>query len=122
VQGEAIRVEQVLVNLLDNALDACAAQPAPCLCISTRRDGDSWTLSVADNGGGIDPQHLPSLFDPFFTTKPVGEGLGLGLAISYGILRDLGGSLQAANGAQGAIFTLRLPAVEDAGMNERQRA
>ena len=121
VLGEAIRVEQVLVNLLDNALDACADQPAPCVCISTRRDGDSWALSVADNGGGIDPQHLPSLFDPFFTTKPVGEGLGLGLAISYGILRDLGGSLQAANGEQGAIFTLRLPAVDAALHGDARR-
>jgi two-component system C4-dicarboxylate transport sensor histidine kinase DctB len=76
---------------------------------------------VADNGGGIDPQHLPSLFDPFFTTKPVGEGLGLGLAISYGILRDLGGSLQAANGEQGAIFTLRLPAVDAALHGDARR-
>lgn len=121
VLGEAIRVEQVLVNLLDNALDACAAQLAPCLEIRTWRDGDCWSLSVADNGGGIEAENLASLFDPFFTTKPVGEGLGLGLAISYGILRDLGGSLQAANGAQGAIFTLRLPAVETTAQGDARR-
>ena len=50
------------------------------------------------------------MFEPFFTTKPVGQGLGLGLAVSYGIVRDLGGSLQASNGERGALFTLRLPA------------
>lgn len=110
VLGDAIRVEQVLLNLLDNALDAGAGQTAPRLIIRSRREGDVWALAVEDHGGGIAPEHLSSLFDPFFTTKPVGEGLGLGLSISYGILRDLGGGLEAANGAHGAIFTLRLPA------------
>lgn len=109
VWGDAIRVEQVLLNLLDNALDASTGQTPPRLVIRSHREGDVWALSVEDNGGGIAAEHLSSLFDPFFTTKPVGEGLGLGLAISYGILRDLGGSLEAANGALGAIFTLRLP-------------
>jgi two-component system C4-dicarboxylate transport sensor histidine kinase DctB len=122
VLGESIRVEQVLVNLLDNALDACAGQAAPQLSIATRREGDDWVLSIADNGGGIAAEHLSNLFDPFFTTKPVGEGLGLGLSISYGILRDLGGSLGATNGEQGAIFTLRLPTVDNLCMSERQQA
>ena len=110
VLGEAIRTEQVVLNLLDNALDACAGQPLPRLTIHSWREAGVWALAVEDNGGGIAAEHLPSLFDPFFTTKPVGEGLGLGLAISYGIARDLGGSLEAGNGPEGAIFTLRLPA------------
>src|SRR5690606_13998213 len=120
VLGDAIRVEQVLLNLLDNALDAGAGQTAPRLIIRSRREGDVWALAVEDHGGGIAPEHLSSLFDPFFTTKPVGEGLGLGLSISYGILRDLGGGLEAANGAHGAIFTLRLPAAPALDMARAQ--
>ena len=112
VLGDAIRLEQVLVNLLDNALDATAHQPQPELRISCRRRGENWQLSVSDNGGGIAAEHLQCLFDPFFTTKPVGEGLGLGLAISYGIVRDLGGSLEAANHDDGAVFTLTLSAAD----------
>lgn len=109
VLGDMIRVEQVLLNLLDNALDASADRHPPRLGIRSWREAGCWALAVEDNGGGIAAEHFSSLFDPFFTTKPVGEGLGLGLSISYGILRDLGGSLEAANGAQGAVFTLRLP-------------
>lgn len=112
VLGDAIRLEQVLVNLLDNALDATAHQPHPELRIRSRRTGEIWQLSVSDNGGGIAAEHLQRLFDPFFTTKPVGEGLGLGLAISYGIVRDLGGSLGAATSDDGAVFTLTLPAAD----------
>ncbi len=112
VLGDAIRLEQVLVNLLDNALDATAHLSQPILRISSRRSGDWWQLAVSDNGGGIAAEHLQRLFDPFFTTKPVGEGLGLGLAISYGIVRDLGGTLEAATSDEGAVFTLTLPAAD----------
>ncbi len=52
------------------------------------------------------------MFEPFFTTKPVGQGLGLGLAVSYGIVRDMGGTLEVSNDEQGAVFTLTLPAAE----------
>ncbi|MCY1543289.1 Sensor protein ZraS [compost metagenome] len=65
---------------------------------------------MADSGGGIAVEHLGSVFEPFFTTKPVGQGLGLGLAVSYGIVRELGGSLEVVNGPTGAVFTLKLPA------------
>ena len=71
-------------------------------------------LSLADSGGGIAAADLARVFEPFFTTKPVGEGLGLGLAVSYGIVRELGGSLEAGNGEQGAVFTLRLPVAPNA--------
>ncbi|MNY40918.1 Sensor protein ZraS [compost metagenome] len=66
-------------------------------------------VTVRDDGAGIEPEVLERVFDPFFTTKPVGEGLGLGLAVSYGIIHELGGRLQAGNCAEGALFTLTLP-------------
>lgn len=113
VAGDAIRLEQVLVNLLRNALDACAGHPTPRIYLALVRDGGDWLLTVADNGGGIAEADLPHVFDPFFTTKPVGDGLGLGLAVSYAIVHELGGRLGAANRDDGALFTLRLPASED---------
>ncbi|WP_295516883.1 ATP-binding protein [uncultured Pseudomonas sp.] len=112
--GDPIRLEQVLVNLLRNALDAVAERPAPRVTVSLERDGDSWQLEVADNGGGIAEEHLGQVFDPFFTTKPVGEGLGLGLAVSSAIVQAQGGTLTVANGVEGAVFRLRLPAASEA--------
>ncbi|MHC5347353.1 sensor histidine kinase [Pseudomonas sp. A46] len=109
VSGDAIRLEQVLVNLLRNALDALADQPDPQLWINLRREGDAWHLDVADNGGGIAEADLPQVFDPFFTTKPAGAGLGIGLAVSYAIVHELGGTLKAANRGAGAVFSLCLP-------------
>ncbi|MCP8462409.1 ATP-binding protein [Pseudomonas sp. ZM23] len=110
VLGDAIRLEQVLVNLLRNALDAVAGTQQPRITLGLRRDGSQWCLEVADNGHGIAEENLASVFDPFYTTKPVGEGLGLGLAVSYGIVHELGGSLSAANHASGgATFRLCLP-------------
>lgn len=110
VEGNGIRLEQVLVNLLHNALDAMAGRACRELRIELHRDGNDWLLSVADNGGGIAPEHLSRVFEPFFTTKPVGEGLGLGLAVSYGIVRESGGQLEVRNAEGGARFVIRLPA------------
>lgn len=112
VSGDAIRLEQVLINLLNNALDAMQGRAVRQLRIEARRDARGWRLSVADSGGGIAREYLDQVFEPFFTTKPVGQGLGLGLAVSYGIVRDLGGSLEVRNDAQGAVFELQLPAAE----------
>ena len=112
IEGDAIRLEQVLINLLNNALDAMNEQPQPRLRIDCQRRGDSWQLCVADNGGGIGGEHLEQVFEPFFTTKPVGQGLGLGLAVSYAIVRDFGGTLAVHNDEHGAVFTLTLPAAE----------
>ncbi|WAC46192.1 ATP-binding protein [Pseudomonas sp. SL4(2022)] len=114
VLGDAIRLEQVLLNLLNNALDAMADSTVRQLQIRIERQGEYVVLSIADSGGGIATDALDHVFEPFFTTKPVGAGLGLGLAVSYGIVRELGGSLEAANGEQGAVFTLRLPAAPNA--------
>ncbi|MEJ5906801.1 ATP-binding protein [Pseudomonas kermanshahensis] len=109
VRGDAIRLEQVLINLLRNALDAMADKRYKRLEIRIELDHDQWRLSVLDSGGGIAEEHLAKVFDPFFTTKPVGEGLGLGLAISYGIVHEAGGQLQAENLPGGARLSLTLP-------------
>lgn len=109
VRGDAIRLEQVLINLLHNALDAMADKRYKRLEIRIENHANDWHLSVLDSGGGIDSADLAKVFDPFFTTKPVGEGLGLGLAISYGIVREAGGQLQVDNLPGGARFSLILP-------------
>lgn len=114
VRGDAIRLEQVLVNLLRNALDAVAGQAEPHIDIRLQRDDGHWCLEVADNGGGIPEATLAQVFDPFFTTKPVGEGLGLGLAVSYAIVHELGGRLSAGNRDAGAVFRLCLPIFDPA--------
>ncbi|MDN7141891.1 sensor histidine kinase [Pseudomonas sp. JQ170] len=109
VRGDAIRLEQVLINLLRNALDAMAGKHFKRLEVRIEAQADQWRLSVLDSGGGIAAEHLANVFDPFFTTKPVGEGLGLGLAISYGIIHEAGGRLSVENQPGGACFSLTLP-------------
>ena len=109
VRGDAIRLEQVLINLLRNALDAMQGKPGKRLEIRLDVDEQLWRLSVIDNGGGIAEEHLNQVFDPFFTTKPVGDGLGLGLAVSFAIVHESGGRLSVENGAAGAVFSVTLP-------------
>ena len=107
VMADRLRLEQVLINLLRNALDATknAELPQIDLILSA---GDTATLTVRDNGLGI--EDLENLFEPFYTTKVPGEGVGLGLAISSGIVTDLGGRLTARNSDQGgAVFEMQLP-------------
>ncbi|WPC29074.1 ATP-binding protein [Pseudomonas moraviensis] len=109
VRGDAIRLEQVLINLLRNALDAMQGKACKRLQIRLEADEQLWRLSVSDNGGGIAEEHLGQVFDPFFTTKPVGDGLGLGLAVSFAIVHESGGRLSAENADNGAVFSLTLP-------------
>ncbi|MGV8917334.1 MAG: ATP-binding protein [Pseudomonas sp.] len=109
VRGDAIRLEQVLINLLRNALDAMRDKPRRFLQVCIEAMPGHWSLSVSDSGGGIAPENLANVFDPFFTTKPVGDGLGLGLAVSYAIVHEAGGTLSADNHNDGARFTLTLP-------------
>ena len=113
VLGSAGQLQQVLMNLLQNALDAVSAagQALPSLQITVGQDQEQVRLSVRDNGPGIAAEHLSRLFDPFFTTKPVGKGTGLGLSISYGIVEQHGGTLTARNHPDGgAEFVMTLPA------------
>ncbi|RMF37282.1 MAG: sensor histidine kinase [Alphaproteobacteria bacterium] len=109
VQGDQLRIEQVLVNLLRNALDAIRDQDERRIEIAVV-PGPVCAIRVSDNGPGL-PANAASIFEPFYTTKKPGEGLGLGLAISAGIARDLDGKLEARNLDVGACFELSLPAV-----------
>jgi len=110
VEGQEGQIHQVLVNLIDNALDAVRAVGDPQVTVTTRSHGGEVTIDVADNGEGIRDEVADKIFEPFFTTKVVGEGTGLGLWISYSIARDHGGSLTAANRPdRGAVFRLTLP-------------
>ncbi|WGW02677.1 ATP-binding protein [Tropicibacter oceani] len=111
VMGDRMRIEQVLVNLLRNALDATKSVDDPQIEIILAA-GETATLSVRDNGHGI--ENLESLFEPFYTTKQPGDGVGLGLAISSGIVTDLGGRLTARNSERGgAVFEVQLPILNE---------
>jgi C4-dicarboxylate-specific signal transduction histidine kinase len=107
-------LQQVIVNLVGNALDAMADTPDPRLTVTTSR-ADGWaTVEVADNGHGIRAEHLTHMFEPFFTTKPVGKGTGLGLSISYSLVQKQGGSIGVRSAAgEGTTFVIRLPATTD---------
>ncbi|HYC43372.1 MAG TPA: ATP-binding protein [Noviherbaspirillum sp.] len=108
---DANRLEQVLVNLVGNALDAMEGATEPALSISARREGERVVVQVKDRGPGLSDAVRAHLFEPFFTTKETGSGLGLGLAISAGIVADFGGSLTGSNHPDGgAVFTLDIPA------------
>ncbi len=110
VKGSQGQLQQVFMNLIQNAQDATAGCAQPSLHITAECKPHTLTLRFHDNGPGIGADHLPHLFEPFFTTKPVGKGTGLGLSISYGIVERHGGELLAYNHARGgAVFELRLP-------------
>lgn len=108
-RGSSGQLQQVVMNLVQNACDATAGRDAR-LSISGSQQGGEIVLRFADNGPGIPEANLAHLFEPFFTTKPVGQGTGLGLSISYGIVERHGGRLIAANLPDGgAEFILTLP-------------
>jgi two-component system NtrC family sensor kinase len=115
VTGEARQLQQVVLNLVTNAIQAVAGVGGGTLSISTHAEGDHVVLDVADTGTGI-PQTLRArVFEPFFTTKPEGEGTGLGLSVSYGIVTAHGGTIRLVDrvdGGPGARFIVTLPAVD----------
>ena len=107
VLGDRLRLEQVIINLLRNAFDATNASDTAAVDILLT-SGEQVLLAVRDNGQGV--ENLDDLFEPFYTTKQPGDGVGLGLAISSGIVTDLGGRLTARNAANGgAVFEVVLP-------------
>ena len=107
------RLEQILVNLIGNALDAMAAQPLPRLSLEGSPVDGRYQLLVRDNGHGIDNEARKQLFEPFFTTKPGQQGLGLGLTLSASLAAAAGGSLNAEHPDQGGcVFVLTLPFVD----------
>jgi len=110
VTGHGVQLEQVILNLVRNALDALADTDRPRIRIRAGASGRTVSIGVADNGPGIPTEQIDRIFDPFFTTKPVGKGLGLGLSISYGIVQDFGGEIHAANHPEGgAELVVELP-------------
>lgn len=110
VRGQHDRLTQVLLNLLLNAADAVDGDGD--IVVELARDGDHAVLSVTDTGTGIPEDLLDQIFEPFVTSKPVGQGTGLGLAVSHTIIDRLGGTLRAENAeGGGARFEIRLPHV-----------
>lgn len=124
VSGDSVRLEQVLVNLLRNALDATLdadedTSPRK-VAVSLKRNGSEAVIGIRDSGPGIPEEAVQHLFEPFFTTKASGKGLGLGLAISSSIVHAMNGQLTAHNHVQGgAEFIVRLPRAADVPIPDR---
>jgi signal transduction histidine kinase len=111
VRGDVHQLQQVFLNIVNNAIYAMRHRDPARLEVTTRQRGGRVTIEFADTGPGIAPEHLHKVFDPFFTTKKIGEGTGLGLSISYGIVRDHGGTITGGNRPEGgACFSVELPA------------
>src|SRR5258706_1397321 len=108
VTCQPARINQVVLNLIANAIDAC--DQAGRVTITTRLAPTGVEIEIADNGCGIDPAVRDKIFDPFFTTKPQGQGTGLGLSISHGIVADHGGKITVdSTPRNGATFIVQLP-------------
>jgi len=110
IEGQPGRIQQVIMNLIQNALDALEEIENAQLSVSLTHNNEYFELSIKDNGLGIDESILPHIFEPFVTTKDTGKGTGLGLSLSYRFINDHGGSLTAKNHSDGgAEFILKLP-------------
>jgi signal transduction histidine kinase len=106
------QIQQVVLNLVLNASESMQPHGAGTVTVATKRgeDGKSVRMLVRDTGEGIAPEALPRIFDPFFTTKPEGKGVGLGLAVSYGIVQAHGGEIEVkSEPGKGTEFTVILP-------------
>jgi signal transduction histidine kinase len=104
------KIKQVFINLIMNARYAMGAHGT--IAVKTRKDPhfDDVVIQVADNGSGIEKKNIERIFDPFFSTKPTGEGTGLGLSVSYGIIKNHGGSVDVeSEPGKGTTFTIKLP-------------
>ena len=113
VAGDAVRIEQVFINLLRNALDAVEAAPVRDITVTMAREGNHAVVRIVDTGAGMAADAQAHLFEPFYTTKPSGKGLGLGLAISSSIIQAMNGQLSGRNQlAGGAVFEVRIPIQE----------
>ncbi len=116
VSGHQIRLEQVIINLLSNARDAIQSHhdlKEKQIALTVESAGPrSVKIIVEDNAGGIPEDIIDYIFEPFYTTKEMGKGSGLGLSVSYGIIRDMGGAIKAHNTDQGARFEILLPLID----------
>ncbi|HAZ11347.1 MAG: hypothetical protein A2X86_20285 [Bdellovibrionales bacterium GWA2_49_15] len=115
IKGNSGQLQQVVMNLLSNAKDACENVPGGgIISLETSTDGSSVIFTFSDNGPGIVKENINKIFDPFFTTKPVGQGTGLGLPISHAIIQSFGGTLSVQSGFEaGATFVITLPVAPD---------
>ena len=117
------RLIQVIVNLLQNSLDALktrsfATGEKPTIWIEGRVENGQSILAIRDNGSGIEAKHLDKIFDPFFTTKDVGEGMGLGLSICYSMVQEYGGKISVkTEPGKFCEFTLEFPARTNQAVN-----
>lgn len=109
VWGDTIRLEQVMVNLLRNGIDAMEHQPERLIEIGFSATASLVAITIRDHGPGLNEDVMEHLFEPFFTTKPSGKGLGLGLSLSHAIVLEMGGTIRAENAHPGARFELTLP-------------
>ena len=117
VKGSSGKLQQVFLNLFMNARDAMELVAAPAyprgvLNVTTRRGAKGVEVDVLDTGSGIAPEHLSRIYDPFFTTKSVKKGTGLGLSVTYGIIQEHGGAIEAlSKPGEGTCFHLEFPAI-----------
>jgi two-component system, NtrC family, sensor kinase len=108
VKCYAEELSQVFINLVSNALDAIKTQGE--ITVRTYAKGDRVVIKVKDTGIGMTPEQLPKIFDPFYSTQGVGRSRGLGLSISYGIVKKHGGEIKVeSEPGQGSTFTIELP-------------
>jgi len=122
VLGDMIRLEQVIVNVLSNAMQAMEKQHRKTLDIEAWREEERVIIEFHDSGPGIVENNLRRIFEPFFTTKSEERGLGLGLSISYQIIESMQGELSARNHPEGgAIFRIRLPAARNSHQRGEQQ-
>ncbi|MBI3183792.1 MAG: response regulator [Myxococcales bacterium] len=111
IKADPGRLGQVLLNLLQNALQALSHEEGEIRVVTGSRDGRCF-FRVSDTGSGIAPEHLPHIFEPHFTTKPLGEGTGLGLSIAYGIAKDHAGEIEVETEVgKGSAFTVSIPSL-----------
>ncbi|MEO0918856.1 MAG: ATP-binding protein, partial [Pseudomonadota bacterium] len=117
VMAGRLRLQQVVVNILSNAIDAAEGATKREVIVTVEEHATTVALHVRDYGAGLDTTQMEQVFDAFYTTKPPGAGLGLGLSISYNIVEDFGGKLSAANHSDGgAQFTITLNRAERTAM------
>ncbi|MDX1737185.1 MAG: ATP-binding protein, partial [Alphaproteobacteria bacterium] len=115
-QGGQIRLQHVLMNLIANAIDAVESQSDKRIEIKAETHSETVLICVEDNGPGVDEALVQKIFDPFFTTKEVGKGVGLGLSISYNIIRDFGGTMRVEKSQLGgAAFCIELKKGNEGG-------
>ncbi len=110
IQASQTEIQQVFLNLINNAVDAMDKKGGGVIDITSRLDENTIVIDFADNGPGIPRDNLARIFDPFFTTKPVGKGTGLGLSICYGIIKKMGGEINLQSVVdKGTTFSIRIP-------------